>query len=64
MKPLSGGADGWASEFSQQLVPHDNPNMWAQSFERQHGANGWASEFEHVRNYLFLYYHHRVCYLL
>ncbi|XP_042011277.1 peroxisome biogenesis protein 5-like [Salvia splendens] len=47
MKPLSGGADGWASEFSQQLVPHDNPNMWAQSFERQHGANGWASEFEH-----------------
>lgn len=50
MKPLSGGgADGWASEFAQQRVPHDDPNMWAQSFERQHGANGWASEFEHVR---------------
>lgn len=56
MKPLSGGADGWASEFAQQRVPHDDPNMWAQSFERQHGANGWASEFEHVRKCLFLYF--------
>lgn len=49
MRPPSNGADGWVSEFAQQRVPHDDPSMWVQSFERQHGANGWASEFEHVR---------------
>lgn len=48
MKPMSNGADGCVSEFAQQRVPRDDPNMWVQSFERQHGTNGWASEFEHV----------------
>ncbi|KAH6768159.1 peroxin 5 [Perilla frutescens var. frutescens] len=52
MKPWSGGADGWVSEFAQQRVPRDDPNMWVQSFERQHGANGWASEFEHEHSQL------------
>lgn len=52
MRPPSDGADGWVSEFAQQRVPHDDPNMWVQSFERQHGANGWASEFEHEHSQL------------
>ncbi|KAH6778671.1 peroxin 5 [Perilla frutescens var. frutescens] len=52
MKPWPGGADGWVSEFAQQRVPRDDPNMWVQSFERQHGANGWASEFEHEHSQL------------
>ncbi|KAL3643229.1 Peroxisomal membrane signal receptor PTS1 [Castilleja foliolosa] len=46
------GADGWVSEFSQQQLPRDDPNMWVQSFERQHGSNGWASEFEHEQSQL------------
>ncbi|KAL6567660.1 Peroxisomal membrane signal receptor PTS1 [Orobanche gracilis] len=46
------GADGWVSEFTQHQVPHDDPNMWIQSFERQHGSNGWASEFEHEQSQL------------
>lgn len=48
MKPWSDGTDGWVSEFSRLRVHRDDPNMWVQSFERQHGANGWASEFENV----------------
>ncbi|KAL8469526.1 hypothetical protein ACS0TY_032392 [Phlomoides rotata] len=52
MKPWSDGADGWVSEFAQQRVPRDDPNMWVQSFERQHGTNGWASEFEHEQSQL------------
>lgn len=57
MKPWSDGPDGWVSEFGQHRVPHDDPNMWVQSFERQHGANSWASEFERVRKCFFLYFH-------
>ncbi|GER52742.1 peroxisomal targeting signal 1 receptor [Striga asiatica] len=52
MKPGMPGADGWVSEFMQHQVPHDDPNMWVQSFERQHGSNGWASEFEHEQSQL------------
>ncbi|KAI5606249.1 hypothetical protein BDE02_01G407200 [Populus trichocarpa] len=39
-------ADGWVTEFSQHRIDHGDPNVWAHSFEQQHGANGWASEFE------------------
>ncbi|KAL9403033.1 hypothetical protein Peur_000005 [Populus x canadensis] len=39
-------ADGWVTEFSQHRIDHRDPNVWAHSFEQQHGANGWASEFE------------------
>lgn len=52
MQPRPDGADGWVSEFTQQRVPRDDPNMWVQSFERQHGTNGWASEFEHEQSQL------------
>ncbi|KAK6149488.1 hypothetical protein DH2020_017013 [Rehmannia glutinosa] len=52
MKPGPLGADGWVSEFTQHQVPRDDPSMWVQSFERQHGANGWAFEFEHEQSQL------------
>lgn len=38
-------ADGWVTEFSKQRE-NNNPEIWANSFEQQHGINGWASEFE------------------
>ncbi|KAH8518369.1 hypothetical protein H0E87_000277 [Populus deltoides] len=38
--------DRWVTEFSQHRIDHGDPNVWAHSFEQQHGANGWASEFE------------------
>ncbi|KAI9403692.1 hypothetical protein POPTR_001G473100v4 [Populus trichocarpa] len=41
-------ADGWVTEFSQHRIDHGDPNVWAHSFEQQHGANGWASEFEQL----------------
>lgn len=42
-------SDGWIAEYDQHRVQRGDPNVWAQSFEQQHGANGWASEFENVR---------------
>ncbi|KAJ6967259.1 peroxisome biogenesis protein 5-like [Populus alba x Populus x berolinensis] len=39
-------ADGWVTEFRQHRIDHCDPNVWAHSFEQQHGSNGWASEFE------------------
>ncbi|KAL8520864.1 hypothetical protein ACS0TY_011426 [Phlomoides rotata] len=50
--PMYDGADGWVSELTQQRVPRDDPNIWVQSFERQHSTNGWASEFEHEQSQL------------
>lgn len=47
MKPRLHPTDGWITEFTQNQA-RDDPKLWVQSFERQHGANGWASEFEHV----------------
>ncbi|KAG8386585.1 hypothetical protein BUALT_Bualt03G0163600 [Buddleja alternifolia] len=52
LKPGRRGPDGWVSEFTQHRAAHDDPNLWAQSFERQHGASGWASEFEHEQSQL------------
>lgn len=54
MKPGPHVSDGWATEFAQHRAARDDPNMWVQSFERQHSSNGWASEFDHVRN-IYLY---------
>jgi peroxin-5 len=51
-------ADGWVTEFSQHRIDHGDPNVWAHSFEQQHGANGWASEFEQVlRDYTHQFSH-------
>ncbi|XP_075487135.1 peroxisome biogenesis protein 5-like [Primulina tabacum] len=46
MKPRLHPTDGWVAEFTQNRA-HDDPKLWVESFERQHGASGWASEFEH-----------------
>ncbi|XP_073124590.1 peroxisome biogenesis protein 5 [Henckelia pumila] len=46
MKPRPHPTDGWVAEFTQNQA-RDDPKLWVQSFERQHGASGWASEFEH-----------------
>jgi peroxin-5 len=48
-KPGAHATDGWVREFSQHRVDRGDPNVWAQSFEQQHGAHGWASEFEQVK---------------
>lgn len=45
MKPGMMPADRWVAEYDQQKG-HNDPDAWADSFERMHGANGWASEFE------------------
>ncbi|KAK6947170.1 Tetratricopeptide repeat 1 [Dillenia turbinata] len=39
-------ANGWVTEFDQHRAQQGDPELWALSFERQHGVNGWASEFE------------------
>jgi peroxin-5 len=50
--------DRWVTEFSQHRIDHGDPNVWAHSFEQQHGANGWASEFEQVlRDYTHQFSH-------
>ncbi|KAK1273850.1 Peroxisome biogenesis protein 5 [Acorus gramineus] len=44
-------ANRWVAEFSQNRA-HDDPEVWANSFERLHGANNWASEFEQEQSQL------------
>ncbi|EPS66664.1 peroxisomal targeting signal 1 receptor [Genlisea aurea] len=55
VRPRTHVAEVWVSEFAQ--VPRDDPNMWVQSFERQHSSNGWASEFEHEQNQISMVDH-------